>query len=78
MCNGGFMSGKSIKYLEVLAKIKEKNISQDQAAKELNISVRQVYRIYEKFLKEGPSGFLSKKKGNPATINYRKLKKQES
>ena len=75
MCNGGFMSGKSIKYLEVLAKIKEKNISQDQAAKELNISVRQVYRIYEKFLKEGPSGFLSKKKGKPSNHQLSKITK---
>ena len=62
MCNGGFMSEKSIKYLEILAKVKEKKISQDLAAKKLNMSVRQIYRLYQKLLKEGPSGFLSKKK----------------
>ena len=59
MCNGGFMSKKSIRYLEVLTKVKEKKISQEYAAKELVMSVRQIYRLYQKLLKEGPSGFLS-------------------
>jgi len=75
MCNGGFMSGKSIKYLEVLEKVKEKKISQEQAAEELNISIRQTYRIYKKFLKEGAGGFLSKKtrqtKQSSAIENYK-------
>jgi len=73
MCNGGFMSGKSIKYLEVLEKVKEKKISQMQAAEELNISVRQTYRIYQKFLKEGAGGFLSKNQGKPSNHQLPKI-----
>ena len=73
MCNGGFMSGKSIKYLEVLERVKEKKISQSIAAKELDISVRQVYRIYQKFLKEGAGGFLSKKQGKLSNHQLSKI-----
>ena len=75
MCNGGFMSEKSIKHLEVLAKVKERKISQEVAAKELNISVRQVYRLYQKLLEEGPSGFLSKKKGKASNHQLSKILK---
>ena len=74
MFNGGFMSEKSLKYLEVLAKVK-KNLSQQQAAKDLSISIRQVYRLYKKFLKEGPSGFLSKKYGKPSNHQLSKIEK---
>ena len=75
MCNGGFMSEKSIKQLEVLAKVKEKKISQKIAAKELAMSVRQVNRLYHKLLKEGPSGFLSKKKGKASNHKLSKTLK---
>jgi transposase len=75
MCDGGFMSGKSIKYLEVLERIKGEKITQKLAAKELNISVRQVYRIYQKFQKEGAGGFLSKKQGKPSNHQLPKIVK---
>jgi len=75
MCNGGFMSGKSLKYLEVLEKVKEKKISQAVAAEELNISIRQTYRIYQKFLKEGAGAFLSKKQGKPSNHQLSKIVK---
>ena len=75
MCDGGFMSGKSIKYLEVLERIKGEKISQEQAAEELNISVRQVYRIYQKFQKDGAGGFLSKKQGKPSNHQLPKIVK---
>ena len=75
MCSGGFMTEKSIRYLKVLEKVKEKKISQEQASKELNISVRQVYRLYEKFLKDGPGGFLSKKQGKPSNHQLPKITK---
>ena len=69
------MSAKSIKYLEVLAKVKEGKITQEMAAKELNISIRQIYRIYQRFLKEGPAGFLSKKQGKPSNHQLSKITK---
>ena len=73
MCNGGFMSEKSIKHLEVLAKVKEENIPQPRAAEELNVCIRHFYRLYQKFLKEGPAGFLSKKKGKPSNHQILKI-----
>ena len=73
MCNGGFISEKSIKHLEVLAKVKEENISQQHAAEQLNVSIRHFYRIYQKFLQEGPTGFLSKKKGKPSNHQILKI-----
>lgn len=67
------MSGKSLKYLEVLEKVKEKKISQEEAAEELNLSIRQTYRIYQKFLKKGAGGFLSKKQGKPSNHQLSKI-----
>jgi len=75
MCSGGFMTEKSIRYLKVLAKVKEKKISQKQAAEELNVSVRQIYRLYEKLLKDGPDGFISKKHGKPGNHQLPKITK---
>ena len=73
MCSGGFMTEKSIRYLKVLEKVKEKKISQEQAAGELDISVRQIYRLYEKLLKNGLSGFISKKHGKPSNHQLSKI-----
>ena len=59
MCNGGFMSEKSIKHLEVLAKVREKKISQKDAAKILKSRVLELVTC-EKYEGLGPS-FMNEK-----------------
>ena len=73
MCNGGFMTEKLIRYLKVLEKVEGGEISQEQAEEELIMSVRQVYRLYEKPQKDGPGDFLSKKYGKPSNHQLPKI-----
>jgi transposase len=63
MARGVFMTEKELYRAEILAKVKDKRLSQSQAAQQLQITIRHLQRLYQSFLKEGAKGLISKKRG---------------
>src|SRR5208283_1283648 len=58
------MSHKDVAKLEIMSLLKEKRVPQEEAAKRLKISVRQVRRIYKRYVQHGTTGILSGKRGH--------------
>ena len=52
------MSTKELSRAEIIMKVKEKAVSQSQAAEILCISVRQVKRLVKRYRDEGPQGLI--------------------
>lgn len=63
MTEGGYMTAKSLRRAEIFLKIKNKHITQVQAAKELNLSLRHTQRLYGRYKKEGVKALTSKQHG---------------
>lgn len=59
------MSTKEIERVEVLAQVKEKTISQKEAAEALSLTERHVRRLFAGYKKEGAIALVSKKRGAP-------------
>jgi len=57
------MDNAELVRLAIIQKIYNKFLTQKKAAQELNLSVRQIKRLYRRFKAEGPKGLLSHKKG---------------
>ena len=57
------MSEEDLKRLEVLTRVKKGRCKQVTAARNLEISTRQIRRLVRQFEKEGPKGIISKKVG---------------
>lgn len=57
------MSQKEVKRAQVLDLLKENKISQQEASKRMGVSTRQVRRLAKRYLAEGLSGLVSKKRG---------------
>ena len=75
MDEGVYMTHKNIKRHQICLKIDEKHISQTKAAQELNVSLRQMQRIYKRFKSYGLNGLLSKKKGTKSNHQLDSLTK---
>jgi len=60
------MSRKERKCLPVLEKLKHKEITQKAAAKQLNLTTRQIRNKVKRYLKEGTSGIVHKNRGKPS------------
>src|SRR5215216_2369868 len=60
------MSNKELTRAEVCQRIKDKRISQHQAAAILHLSTRQVKRLVRAYRKHGPSGLISHQRGKPS------------
>jgi len=60
------MSTKELTRLEVMQRLKEKRLSQKEAANLLGMSVRQVKRLWRKYQKDGVKGLVSKRRGQPS------------
>jgi len=58
-----FMSQKEVKRAQVLDRLKEGKISQQQASQQLGITPRQVRRLAKRYQQEGMTGLISKKRG---------------
>ena len=58
-----FMSQKEVNRAQVLDKLNEGKISQQQAAKQMCITPRQVRRLANRYQQEGVAGLVSKKRG---------------
>ena len=57
------MSHAELNRQSVMLKIEQKKISQTKAALVLNLSLRQLQRIYARYKVEGPEGLVSRKRG---------------
>lgn len=64
------MSLKAIKRAKIMEMIKQKKLTQKEAAERLNLSLRQVKRIYKKYLEKGDIGLNHGLMGKPG--NHRK------
>jgi len=57
------MSSKEVKRINILERLKQKEIKQKKAAVLLNISIRQVRRLLIRYRKDGAMGIVSQKRG---------------
>ena len=60
------MSTKELTRLEVMQRLKEKRLSQKEAANLLGLSVRQIKRIWRRHKQEAAEGLVSKRRGQPS------------
>ena len=60
------MSNKEITRLEAMQRIKDKRLTQKEAARMLGISTRQVKRLYRAYRKVGAKGLVSQRRGKPS------------
>lgn len=58
------MSQKEVKKAQVLELLKDKKISQEEAAKRLDITTRQVRRLSKRYQAAGMDGLISRKRGS--------------
>lgn len=58
------MSQKEVKRSQILYRLKEGKISQQEAAQQMDISTRQARRLARRYQQEGLAGLISKKRGN--------------
>jgi len=72
------MSTKELERAELLCRIRERRITQEQAAEMLGVSTRQLRRWYQAYKAGGPAALASKKRGRPSnnqlpeTSNWRR------
>jgi transposase len=57
------MSDREITRLEAMQRIKDKRLTQKEAARMLKISTRQVKRLYRAYRKKGAKGLVSQRRG---------------
>ena len=57
------MSPKEVNRLEVIQRVKEKQMKQRDAAEVLGVSVRQVKRLLRAYRQQGAAGLVSKRRG---------------
>lgn len=60
------MSNREITRLEVMQRLKDKRLRQNEASPMLGISVRHVKRLFRAFKVQGPMGLVSRHRGKPS------------
>jgi len=60
------MSNKEITRLEAMQRIKDKRLTQKEAARMLDLSVRQIKRLYQAYKAQGAGGLVSQRRGKPS------------
>ena len=60
------MSNREITRMEVMQRIKDKRLTQKEAAQMLNISVRQIKRLFRAYKSSGAKGLVSARRGKPS------------
>ena len=71
------MSKKEINRLEIMQKIEQKTLKQSEAAELLEISIRQVKRIYRNYRENGAAGIVSQRRGKPGNHQLDKVTKEK-
>ena len=60
------MSPRELTRIEVLTRLREKRINQKETAELLELSTRQVRRLFKKYAERGAEGIISKLRGRPS------------
>jgi transposase len=60
------MSNQEITRLEVMQRLKDKRLTQKEAAQMLGMSIRQVKRLWRAYRREGAKGLVSRRRGRPS------------
>ena len=60
------MSTKELTRLEVMQRMKEKRLSQKEAANMLGLSIRQIKRLWRKYKQDEAKGLVSQRRGEPS------------
>jgi transposase len=60
------MSKQELDRVELMVRIQERRLTQRQAAEMLDVSARQVERLYRRYKQSGPAGLVSRKRGRPS------------
>src|SRR5512139_1237568 len=60
------MSNREITRLEAMQRIKNKRLTQKEAARMLSLSVRQIKRLYRAYKAQGARGLVSRRRGKPS------------
>jgi transposase len=60
------MSDKEITRLEAMQRIKDKRLTQKEAARILRLSIRQIKRLYRAYKARGAKGLISARRGKPS------------
>jgi transposase len=60
------MSNREITRLEVMQRLKDKRLTQKEAARLLSLSVRQIKRLYRAYKGQGARGLVSQRRGKPS------------
>jgi molybdenum-dependent DNA-binding transcriptional regulator ModE len=64
------MSTRELGRLETVIRVQDGRISIAQAARELGLGRRQVYRLVQRFEAYGPAGLVSRKRGRPSNHSH--------
>jgi transposase len=60
------MTLKEADRLFVIRRLKDKKINLKKAAQELGLCIKQCYRLLQRFIKNGPQGLISLRRGKPS------------
>ena len=60
------MSNRELTRLEAMQRIKDKRLTQKEAARMLDLSVRQIKRLYRAYKAQGARGLVSQRRGKPS------------
>jgi len=60
------MSTRELTRLEIMQRLKDKRLTQKEAARMLGISTRQVKRLWRAYRKQGAKGLASQRRGKPS------------
>ena len=60
------MSNRELHCVEILQKLIDKRLTEHEAAKQLDLSVRQIRRLKKAYKVDGAIGIVSKKRGKPS------------
>lgn len=75
MAQGVFMTEKELYRAEILAKVRDKRLTQEKAAEKLNVTLRHLERLYQAFRKHGAQALASKKRGKASNNKISKAKR---
>ncbi|MDT8896997.1 ISNCY family transposase [Thermanaerothrix sp. 4228-RoL] len=71
------MSNQEITRLETMQRIKEKRLTQIEAARLLDLSVRQIKRLYRAYKTQGAAGLVSRRRGKPSNHRLKEETQQK-
>jgi len=72
------MSTKELSRLEVMQRLAEKRMRQQEAASVLGVSVRQVKRLIRAYRRQGAQGLISKRRGRPSNNRLAEATRQKA